>query len=210
MHRVLLDGSTGDRAERVEPHLELDLGDVNSAFAECFDNTRREMERCRWGGGGADGGGEHRLVALRVVQHAVEVRGQRHGPDGSDHLLQIARSRLQRHRHDALQRLRHDVSDESGCVEFDPGTEAPRRPRQRFPSRLVDPPQQEQLDTAAGVDTPAGETGGRTRVRLTTRRSPGSSKSGRSAKTWSVSSGTIRSREASRGSMAVWAMASVG
>ena len=208
--------SAVDRAERAQPHDQLDLFDRRARRPAGVEHRRGEVQAGRGGGHRARPVGEHRLVALGVVERRRDVRRQRHDA--------VA---IERRQHVAA--VAHDEVDQAGAVtrtgrRRPPPSgrdrrRGPCRARTRRPGRTrasqapVAVCSRSRTSTSPPVSLCRRSRAGSTRVVFTTTTSPGRTSEGTSATVrWATGPdpSSTRSRAASRGDAGCCAIAPTG
>ena len=150
------DGVLRDRAERIQPHMQGDEGQLHPLIPQGEQQLRREMQsRCRRSSA-AQRARIHRLIALRVVQGLMNVRRQGHLPDA----VEIRLDGLREH-HRALAafpaRLHLSVEREGLVTPQQLHVASHARARsthERPPTVLAQVPQQQNFDFATAGRLP--------------------------------------------------------
>lgn len=215
---MLLDDVGPHRLEGAIADVQGHLRPAHASMLESIEQRRREMQSRRGRSHRSTAAGIDRLVplAVRPAVVALDVRRQRHVSDGVHDLRDGATVRRPHTNCPATERvLREDFNVEPRWRFPKTGASArlhllPRM-HQHIPPLVVDLAQQQALDLSATGLTRPSRRAGTTRELLTTSKSEGASRSGRSAAARSVHVPVVRSttsrRDAPRcaeGCCAIW------
>ena len=151
VHDVVLDVLGRDRAERAQPDDEIHGRHLRTRGADAVEHGRREVQasgrrRDRTGSVGVD-----RLVALRVLQHGLDVGRERDLTVSVERGQQVAAVHLDGAA-TVVETLAHHHGQVVADLERRAGSDLPRGPHQRLPGPVVAFFEQEDLDgTARGL-----------------------------------------------------------